>query len=266
MFERSETVRSLPSIMLVAAHKVAPMPRDKFYKPIKVGQNLSESVDFPLSDDAGRDNISLKNDSYCELTAHYWAWKNTDCSVVGLSHYRRYFRGAQEGPNGTRILGAEESDSLMDQCDILLPAPRMYYVETIESHYANSHYGSDLDVLRKVIAENSPEFSPSLERVLRGRGMSLYNMFLMKRDSFDEYSQWLFMVLGHCEELIDNDSRTVQERRTFGYLGEILINVWVDQVKSRKTVKFRKTVHSEGENVLRKAIHLLKRKIHGPIH
>ncbi len=38
------------------------------------------------------DNISAKNPNRCEMTAHYWVWKNrlhTEDEYVGICHYRR---------------------------------------------------------------------------------------------------------------------------------------------------------------------------------
>lgn len=60
-------------------------------KPIHVGKANSLDEICCAGDDSG-DSISLKNPFYCELTAHYWVWKNTDISdYVGFMHYRRHF-------------------------------------------------------------------------------------------------------------------------------------------------------------------------------
>ena len=78
--------------ILVCAHKDTFVKNDKLYIPIQVGKETSNcSLNFQ-GDNEG-DNISKRNESYCELTAHYWAWKNLkEFDIIGLCHYRRYFK------------------------------------------------------------------------------------------------------------------------------------------------------------------------------
>ena len=79
------------SIILVCAHKPDRCLLHEPYMPIQVGKAIS-TVDLGFAGDDTGDNISDKNRSFCELTAHYWAWKNLgEADYVGLSHYRRYF-------------------------------------------------------------------------------------------------------------------------------------------------------------------------------
>ncbi|WP_425475514.1 DUF4422 domain-containing protein [Mesorhizobium quangtriensis] len=75
----------------IAYHKQAPIYAGKPLVPIHVGRALASSnLPDMIGDDTG-DNISARNPCYCELTAHYWAWKNDhDSSFIGLMHYRRF--------------------------------------------------------------------------------------------------------------------------------------------------------------------------------
>ena len=248
--------------MLVAAHKPADTPHDPVYLPIHVGRAI-HGVDFGFTSDATGQNISSKNDTYCELTAVYWAWKNLDPQVpaVGLSHYRRYFRGGADGPSGARVLSGEEMTTLLSSFDVVVARRRNYVVENVESHYRHGHIGSDLDAVRSVLRQHHPEYSTSFESVMHRRSLSLYNMFLMRRVVFDEYSAWLFDVLESAELHIDNDGRDAYQRRTFGYLAERLLNVWLEHNSATLKVIRRPVVNTDGEPKLRKAVRMIRRKV-----
>lgn len=246
--------------MIVATHKQADMPTTSFYEPVFVGHALNQKTTTYLADDSG-ENISHLNGSYCELTALYWAWKNLKYTdSIGLSHYRRYFVGEQEGPNGSQILSEREASQLLESYDYIIAKPRNYFIETIDSHYRNGHVGSDLDVLRGVIASTSPEMLLSFDHVFDGKKLSLYNMFLTSFDEFSDYCEWLFGVLGQVSEKIDNDSRDPYQQRTFGFLGERLLNVWTHHKASTRTIGTLKVINTDGEPKIKKGIELIRRK------
>lgn len=67
------------------------LPYQEGYIPMYVGATGNKNVPAGyMRDDVG-DNISEKNNSYCELSGLYWIWKNCEADIVGLVHYRRYF-------------------------------------------------------------------------------------------------------------------------------------------------------------------------------
>lgn len=250
----------VPCRMLVAAHRASDVPHDRFYLPIHCGHALNP-IDLGFQPDDDGESISERNREYSELTALYWAWKNLRAETIGLSHYRRYFRGTLPGPGGTRILSGGEAQAALDGVDIVLARPRNYLVETLESHYANAHYASDLDALRAAVQRVSPETSPAVESVLGGRRLSQFQMFLMRREELDQYCGWLFAVLEDAERHIDPAGRTSYQRRAPGFLGERLLNVWVTHRKL--TVRYLPVVTSEREAKLTKALRLLRRKVQG---
>lgn len=71
--------------ILVCAHKDSRLPQHEYFCPIQVGASLTSARFFPVLDNTG-DNISDRNPHFCELTAHYWAWKNLKCDIIGLNH------------------------------------------------------------------------------------------------------------------------------------------------------------------------------------
>ena len=92
--------------IFVVAHKPFEMTEGVVLTPIHVGRavyvrrkmaegGVGLDPDDPMAGMIGDDtggNISLKNPQYCEMTAHYWIWKNVhDTEYVGVCHYRRFF-------------------------------------------------------------------------------------------------------------------------------------------------------------------------------
>ena len=75
----------------IVCHKEAYIPDIGCFKPIQVGAALTSRRLSGMQPDNEGDNISEKNKSFCELTAQYWAWKNSSSDYVGFFHYRRYF-------------------------------------------------------------------------------------------------------------------------------------------------------------------------------
>jgi hypothetical protein len=56
----------------------------------------------------------------------------------------------------------------------------------------------------------------------------MFNMFAMKREALDRYCGWLFDVLAHIEERLDISGYPASEARVFGYVAELLLDVWIE--------------------------------------
>lgn len=246
--------------ILIATHKQYEFPKSASYVPIYVGKALQQQQLDIQSDDTG-ENISLKNGSFCELTALYWAWKNNafpESDYIGLVHYRRYFKGKGLVLKECTIASENELLSDLAQYDVIVAKKRNYYIETIYKHYKNAHYIKDLDLTKRIIAQNYSEYIDAFEQVMSGKTLHLFNMFVLNRKRFSEYCEWLFSILFKLEEQIDITSYDNYQKRVFGFLAERLFNVWL--VHHGLKIKEVNVVSLEGENLFKKALGLLKRK------
>lgn len=251
--------------IIVAAHKPYWIPEDPMYQPIQLGAVNKPSIDSGwIRDDQG-DNISDRNPTYCELTGLYWAWKHLNDDAMGLCHYRRYlgdwhFWRRKEG----RILSQTEARQLLERGDILLPRKRHYWIETRESQYAHAHHIEDLRCARMVVGEKYPAFLPAFGHMLRSQSGYICNMFVMRKPLFDEYCAWLFDILFEVEKRLDITGYSEKDRRVFGYLGERLLDVWVETKKLR--VAETPVITLENQHWLKKGLDFLRRKYgEGPI-
>lgn len=82
----------------VACHKPTCVLDNRLLVPVQVGAALTDIRYDGMRQDNEGEHISEKNPQYCELTAQYWAWKNTDCEYYGFFHYRRYLSFAEIYP------------------------------------------------------------------------------------------------------------------------------------------------------------------------
>lgn len=211
----------------VVGHKpfVLPQNQERIYKPIFVGSGKQDAKekDYLVDDDG--DNISSKNSTFCELTAYYWVWKNDKKSdVIGLCHYRRYF--AEDG----RMLSAASIDRYLNTEEIamIVPMKTTWRADSVlEAYLRGAGYQKDLFYVEWAIRKLHPEYLKAFHQVLNSRSAHYRNMLITRRDVFDEYCCWLFSILFEIERYIDLEAYNVTEKRVFGFLSEILLNVYL---------------------------------------
>lgn len=249
--------------ILIAAHKKSVFPNDSIYYPLQVGAIGKDSFGI-ARDDAGL-NISNKNFYFNEVTGIFWAWKNLECDYVGLNHYRRYFTKKNiferiiNNDKYSLILSREDAEELLQKTDIILPEKRKYYIETIESHYLHLPYtiDDDLAVLCDVVKDLHEDYYDSLHLVLNRRWAHMFNMFIMKKNYFNEFCEWAFSVLFEVDNRIKMEGRKKEEARM--YISEFLIDTWIE--KNQYRYEETGVINVEGDNVLKKGIVLMGRKM-----
>jgi len=244
----------------IATHKQYDFPVDEGYQPIHVGKEIS-AVDLGekvIGDDQG-DSISELNPSYCELTALYWIWKNSNEDVVGLVHYRRYFAGLSHTIKLKDKLIAASDDFDCSKHELIVVRKRNYYVTNIKNHYCHAHSKEDLNTLQLIIEFMHPEYIKAYHTVMNGKSISLYNMFVGKRGIITEYCEWLFPLLEEVNQRIDFSEYDSYQKRVLGFMAERLFNVWIEHNKDKINIGYRKVINLEGENLIKKGSALLAR-------
>ena len=223
------------------------------YSPLMSGNALSNNKSLMQGDDSDN-NISDRNKYYSELTGIYWIWKNMQHEITGTCHYRRFFT-AQPEPLLYRakrwfyvlttlhkkrfgliytsnvrlfkdkILKSHELHKLLDEHDAILPVARKLKY-SVETHYNRYHDSNDLAVLRRIINEKHPSFNSAFDEVLKRKSLYANNMFVLKKEHFDEFMAWWFDILFEFERRIDIQTKTGYQQRILGFIAERLLNVW----------------------------------------
>lgn len=185
--------------------------------PIQVGADLTDKVITKLRDNEG-DNISTKNRNYCELTATYYAWKNSRADYKGLCHYRRIFD-----------IGNEQMQTLLDRkadWDVILPYPSIHY-PNISTQHRRYTKDTDWNAMLAALKETAPDYLEAYNNLVSSgeKYFYNYNMLIAKAEIFDDYCSFLFKVLERAEELTTPKGAERADRFA-GYMGENLTTLY----------------------------------------
>lgn len=180
---------------------------------IQAGAALTDMVLSEIRDNTG-DNISNKNKSYCELTALYWIWKHDTAKYVGLDHYRRHFELSEE------LLNKVCSSNI----DVILTIPIINY-PSVRAIYEHDHLIEDWDTMLQVLKEVYLDYYHTALDLQDGIYYYAYNMFIARKEIFDEYCQWLFSILFECEKRCKPREDKYQARY-LGFLAERLLSIF----------------------------------------
>ena len=235
--------------IFVTTHKEVDKPQSDILQPVQVGP---KNTRFPwaFQDDEG-ENIADKNPMYCELTTQYWAWKNVDADYYGFCHYRRYFdfSGVEHKENAY----GEIIDDYIDAASI-----KRYGLddESIKKAIAGADvvttrwgdlreiiegYGSPINIYQHapklhlrdlrhmydILCEMHPDYKTDADAFLHGHRSCFCNMFIMRKDIFQDYCAWLFPILQKFEETTDMSLYSKEALRTPGHLSERLLNIYL---------------------------------------
>jgi len=129
------------------------------------------------------------------------------------------------------ILSYAELSRMIPKYSVFVPKKRKYYIETLYSHYAHTHYASHLDETRKIIQKLYPDYVPSYDKVVNQTYGYMFNMMIMRRDLYDAYNEWLFNILFELERRVDKQNQQLSafQGRFYGRVSEIIFNVWLDK-------------------------------------
>jgi hypothetical protein len=257
--------------ILISTHKEFDFPKNDLYLPIHAGKSIS-AINLNYQGDNTGENISLKNNNYCELTSIYWAWKNlNDFDFIGICHYRRFFLFNKylKHFSNNLIFNTNEffklqsvfsiDKKILGQYDFILAEPRDLG-KSIYDDYAFFCNKEDFDILGDVIKVIEPEYFDSYLKLFHfSSKLSPYNMFITNHKNLDKYCDWLFSILFEVERRIQINS-DIYQSRVFGFMAERLLNLYI--FHNRFSVKYLPVIKVDNEESMQLgAISKLKKSI-----
>lgn len=209
----------------VVTHRAYPLMNRKPYVPLCVG---GYSTPEYVSESQG-DNISYLNPKLDECTAMYWIWKNTASKYVGLNHYRRYFY-RNDNLTMENFLRGRDIESLLVNYDIILPKTwltELSIEEDLKKVVGRELYEKAHRILRECIWRHQRPYVDKFDKIMRGHATYYCNMFIAKREIFDEYCKWLFSFIIEAADSVDVNGYDSNSQRIIGFFVERLLTVWL---------------------------------------
>ena len=230
-----------------------------FYKPTEMLQNyITNNKDLyvpincgnlkvPAADDWTKEhvifedqlanNIADRNSTLNEMTAIYAYWKNLmkDVDYVGFNHYRRIFCQSefqdlqaydmvvqQPFPMKFRVVKPEYTGT-----DPKWPDDYNEIGTNVARGYEICHNKDDWEIFSQQIRDKRDQFASNFD--IWKCEPNLYapcQMFIMKKDLFDEYCHFLFNNIFELSTKINLDERDGYQKRALAFLGERLFSLF----------------------------------------
>lgn len=250
------------TIFIVAFKKVEkPLIKDG-YQYIQACAEKVGNLGCKYADNVGENNISIRNNNFCELTAMYWIWKNYKClqtNIVGINHYRRFFSKIKTN-RIEKCLNINEAKEILNEYDMIVPKKFKFSVSTRRFF---SEYGSgkdkDLENTRNIIKEKYPDYVKFFDEFCNEKEGYYCNMMICKKKDFDIYCSWLFDILFSLDKMTDLSNYSPSESRIYGYISELLFNVYIK--KNKLNVKELYLLNTDNKSIIVKSFLKIKNKL-----
>ena len=114
---------------------------------------------------------------------------------VGFCHNRRYFKFLDDIP---------DIDNIFSEYDCVTAKPLMLKT-TVKEQYTTSHSLEDLYIIGGIIADKYPGYASMWHNFINGKIFIPYNMFIMKKEDFQEYIKFIMDILDEYLKIVGTD-------------------------------------------------------------
>lgn len=224
--------------ILVCYHKRDILLKNEIFLPIHLGRATFDNSEQDqekhwlyenlVGDNTG-DNISSKNNDYCELTGIYWAWKNYDKlgnpDFIGFMHYRRWLSfDGWNIPKHPRDIIAVSLRSFLKRNDSatiqnVISTGNVFTRSPLPFFETPGH-----EECRKIGFDYLKTNYPNLYKIFlqQKQENKLYasNIFVMRKDDFFRYCEIIFDILSKY-----NSHELPREK---GYFAEFVTSAYLE--------------------------------------
>ena len=195
---RKENFMNLNKLdIFIGTHKTfEPKVSNDCYKIVVGNHKIENDSNLELIQCGNKDDV-LDDRFYSEIYMLRWVAKNYPLKeYVGFCHNRKYFSFMDDVPNVEEVL--KENDAILGR-------PFKRESSNMREFYKICHNIEDLNIIENIIDEKFKEYSKGMREFLYGKMMFPYNMFIMKREDFLEYINFIGSVLDEYVKIVGTD-------------------------------------------------------------
>lgn len=130
----------------------------------------------------------------------------------------------------------------IDGNDIILSRHISNLKLTIYEQYISEHPKEIIDKFIEIVKTNYPEYNNCMNDFLNGHEMYLALNFVMRKDLFINWCDWIFNILFEIEKTTDlTKYKTYNEIRSQAFAAERFFNVWLKYNIEKYNLKIKET-------------------------
>lgn len=260
-----------PDIKIFVSHRIdqdSETIDNPLYIPVRCGAVYDDREGVTMLGDDTGENISEKRMSFNELTIQYWVWKNVEADYYGLCHYRRFLSFSEKVFQTDTHTQLIHEDYIGEEKIIKYGLDEMTMRKTIEKYdiitaetvhldkinfeknnfthwdlyyrgYGKTFTDKYVNLLFDVIAEVSPEYLDAAKAYFRQSNAKFCNCYIMKKELFHKYNEWLFSILLPYSKKIDMTDFSLDQMRMPGMMSEALFGIFYFKMLKEKKYKTR---------------------------
>lgn len=181
-------------IFLMTHKKLDKLPEADNIIPLQIGAANKERL-YELCDNDIIPNISEQNYIFLEMTGIYYIWqsliqepeKYENVKYVGQMQYRRWFPKT--------LFNNDNINKLFNEQHVeFIAAPGNFNI-TLYDQYKSANIIKYLDQVVDIIKEKYPDYSESVDNMLKSKKLYYSNSFILKKEDYIKYCEFVFDIL-----------------------------------------------------------------------
>ena len=175
--------------------------------------------------------------SYAEMSKIYFIYQlykkgNVSSKYIGFNHYRRYFVFKDNIPY---------IEDIFKDYDVILNK-QFHLNMTVKKQYCSIHICKIYDVMLDIIKKIKPDYYKTAIKTSKERKIYFCNLFIMKKEDFFKYCEFLFDILfefdkrnnftsdndviNYLKSIYNDSDKISYQTRIQGFLSERISNIF----------------------------------------